>query len=119
MFLFKRLWQKAVHRRNDSFWVETQESGFSELAQEFEAVIADLQGPHVEVLRRQVKRSENPRDLWFLRERIFLMVAGQISEEAASQRIRRIDERMRHFVSHHRFEYRKDELPSQPANLVH
>ena len=61
---------------------------------------------------------ESPKDLWFLRGKLFNLISKHHCEGEAKKRVNKLDQKLRFFVGHHP-DYAPEDLPSGPMALLH
>jgi hypothetical protein len=86
------------------------------LVDEFHAAMADIDDPLRSRLHAALMIAQHPKDLWFLRSKIFNLVSKHHCESEANRRIARLDEKLQFFVEHHP-DYSPEEIPSRPMTL--
>lgn len=86
------------------------------LIDEFHEALADIQDPLRGRLHAAVMLAQHPKDLWFLRSKIFNLVSRQHCESEANRRIARLDQKLQFFVQNHP-DYSPEEIPSRPMTL--
>ncbi len=86
------------------------------LVDEFHAVLADIEDPLRGRIHAALMLAQHPKDLWFLRSKIFNLVSKHHCESEANRRIARLDEKLQFFVEHHP-DYSPEEIPSRPMTL--
>ena len=97
---------------------DTQVLEIDFLVDEFHAAMADIQDPLRARLHAALMNCRTPRDLWFLRGKLFSLVSRHHHEGEANRRVGRLDAKLRFFVDNHP-DYDADDLPSKPMGLVH
>ncbi|MFW2355770.1 hypothetical protein [Hydrogenophaga sp.] len=97
---------------------DTQVLELDFLVDEFHAAMADIQDPVRVRIHAALLSCQSPKDLWFLRSKLFALISKHHCESVANTRIARLDQKLRFFVEHHP-DYSSDELPSKPMMLVH
>ncbi|GAA6142490.1 hypothetical protein [Hydrogenophaga sp. 5NK40-0174] len=97
---------------------DTQVLEMDFLVSEFEEAMDDIEDPMRNRLRAALVVCNTPKDLWFLRSKIFSLISKHHCEYEAHQRVARLDQKMRFFCEHHP-EYVIDDLPSGPMALLH
>lgn len=97
---------------------DTQVLELDFLVDEFHAAMADIQDPLRARLHAALMNCLTPRDLWFLRGKLFNLICKHHHEGEANRRIARLDAKLRFFVENHP-DYDADELPSKPMALMH
>jgi len=107
-------------------WFKSRKPGYHDtqvleldfLVDEFHAAMADIQDPARTRLHAALISCQSPKDLWFLRGKLFNLISRHHCESEAHQRIARLDQKLRFFVDHHPG-YDPEELPSGPMALLH
>lgn len=112
--LFKFPW--FGKHRQDHF-EDTQVLELDFLVDEFDEAIADIKDPMRERIQGALMGCMTPKDLWFLRSKVFGLISRHHCERIAHERVARLDQKLRFFVEHHP-DYDPDELPSGPMALV-
>ena len=97
---------------------DTQVLELDFLVDEFHDAMADIQDPLRTRLHAALISCQSPKDLWFLRGKLFNLISKHHCENVANERVARLDQKMRHFVDHHP-DYEPEELPSGPMALLH
>lgn len=97
---------------------DTQVLDLDYLVDEFHAAMADIQDPLRVRLHAALMSCMSPRDLWFLRGKLFNLICKHHHEGEANRRLARLDAKLAFFVEHHP-DYDADELPSKPMSLLH
>ena len=97
---------------------DTQVLDFDYLIDEFQAAMADIKDERMSRLHADLLHAQSPKDLWFLRGKLFNLISRHHCESEAFRRVARLDEKLQFFVEHHP-DYSADELPSKPMALVH
>lgn len=87
------------------------------IVQEFDNAIADIQDPARERIRSALMNCMEPKDLWFLRGKVFNLISHHHCESVAHERVARLDNKLHFFVNHHP-DYDPEELPSRPMALL-
>ena len=113
--LFKFLWRKKEVQPD---FCDTQLSDMDDLIGDFMEAITDVRSPAKDRLNAALISCQTPKELWFLRDKVFNLLAHQFSESQAHFRLEGLDSKLAFFVSHHD-EYDPDELPSRPLALLH
>jgi len=111
---FNLPWFKS---RKESYH-DTQVLELDFLVDEFHSAMADIQDPARSRLHAALISCQSPKDLWFLRGKLFNLISRHHCESEAHQRIARLDQKLRFFVDHHP-DYDAEELPSSPMALLH
>lgn len=104
--------RKAQHRH------DTPVMEFDSVVDEFHAAMADIQDPLRSRLHAALMRCMTPRELWFLRGKLFNLICTHHHEGEAQRRVGRLDAKLQYFVDHHP-DHSADELPSRPMALLH
>jgi hypothetical protein len=97
---------------------DTQVLELDFLVDEFEDAMADIQDPGRTRLHAALIACQSPKDLWFLRGKLFNLISKHHHEGVAHDRVARLDQKLRFFVSHHP-DHDPEELPSGPMALLH
>ncbi|MDP1684634.1 hypothetical protein [Hydrogenophaga sp.] len=97
---------------------DTQVLELDFLVDEFHAAMADIQDPIRVRIHAALLSCQSPKDLWFLRSKLFGLISKHHCESVANTRIGRLDQKLRFFVDNHP-DYSSDELPSKPMMLLH
>lgn len=97
---------------------DTQVLELDYLIDEFHAAMADIQDPLRARLHAALMTCQTPRELWFLRAKLFNLISRHHCESVANARLQRLDAKLQFFVENHP-DYSADELPSRPMALVH
>ena len=97
---------------------DTQVLEFDDLIDEFHAAMADIQDPMRARLHAALMTCQSPRELWFLRAKLFNLISRHHFESVAHARLQRLDAKLQFFVENHP-DHTADELPSRPMALVH
>lgn len=113
--LFKFPW--FGRSRKHSF-EDTQVLELDFIVDEFDESIADIQDPMRGRIQAALMSCMSPKDLWFLRSKIFNLISRHHCERVAHERVARLDQKLKFFVDHHP-DYDPDELPSGPMALLH
>jgi hypothetical protein len=103
-------WPWRSKRRETPFH-DTQLLALDHLVDEFHDAMADIRDPARTRLHAALIACQSPRDLWFLRGRLFSLIARHLCEREAHERLGRLDHKLRFFVTHHP-DHSPDELPS-------
>lgn len=85
---------------------------------EFHSAMADIQDPLRVRLHAAMMNCRTPRDLWFLRGKLFNLICKHHHEGEANKRVGRLDAKLRYLVDNHP-DYSADEVPSRPMPLLH
>jgi hypothetical protein len=104
--------------KKSSSYHDTQVLELDFLVDEFEDAMADIQDPVRTRLHAALIACQNPKDLWFLRGKLFNLISKHHHEGVAHDRVARLDQKMRFFVEHHP-DHVPEELPSGPMALLH
>jgi len=88
------------------------------LVDEFRDAMADIQDPLRTRLHAALISCQSPKDLWFLRGKLFNLISKHHCEDEANRRVARLDQKLRFFVGHHP-NHTPEELPSGPMALLH
>ena len=86
------------------------------LIDEFHEVLADIEDPLRARLHAAFMMAHTPKDLWFLRGKLFNLISKHHCESEANRRVSRLDQKLQFFVEHHP-DYSPEELPSRPMAL--
>ncbi|MBS3996123.1 MAG: hypothetical protein KGZ67_02110 [Hydrogenophaga sp.] len=113
---FKLPWF-GKRRRQDPFH-DTQVLELDFLVDEFHDAMADIKDPVRTRLHAALMSCQSPKDLWFLRGKLFNLISKHHCESEAHERVGRLDHKLRFFVSHHP-NYSADELPTGPMAAMH
>ena len=97
---------------------DTQVLELDFLVDEFHDAMSDIQDPMRTRLHAALISCQSPKDLWFLRGKLFNLISKHHHEGEANRRVGRLDAKLRYFVEHHP-DYGADELPSKPMGLLH
>jgi hypothetical protein len=112
---FKLPWFSKAKKDN---YGDTQVLELDFLVDEFQDAMADIQDPVRVRLHAALISCENPKDLWFLRGKLFNLISKHHCENEAQKRVSRLDQKLNFFVSHHP-DHAPEELPSGPMALLH
>lgn len=112
---FKLPW---LARRKSPGYHDTQVLELDYLVDEFHAAMADIEDPLRSRLHGALMTCQTPKDLWFLRGKLFNLISKHHHEGEANRRLGLLDAKLRFFVEHHP-DYDVDELPSKPMMLLH
>jgi hypothetical protein len=104
--------QRQVHDQ------DTQVLEMDFLVDEFHEAMADIKDPLRTRIHAALMSCETPKDLWFLRGKLFNLISKHHCESVASTRVSRLDQKLRFFVANHP-DYSPEELPSGPMALLH
>ena len=80
---------------------DTQVLELDFLVDEFHSAMADIQDPMRTRLHAALISCQSPKDLWFLRGKLFNLISKHHCEHEAHQRVSRLDQKLRFFVEHH------------------
>jgi hypothetical protein len=97
---------------------DTQVLELDFIVDEFHDAMADIKDPVRTRLQASLMMCESPKDLWFLRSKLFALISKHHCESIAHARVARLDHKLRFFVTHHP-DYSPEELPTGPMALVH
>ncbi|MEZ5645364.1 MAG: hypothetical protein R3E99_09460 [Burkholderiaceae bacterium] len=97
---------------------DTQVLELDFLVDEFHEAMTDIHDPLRTRLHTALVACQTPKDLWFLRGKLFNLISKHHCEHEAHLRIARLDQKLHFFVDHHP-DYDPQELPSRPMALVH
>jgi hypothetical protein len=97
---------------------DTQVMELDFLVDEFSEAMEDIQDPIRTRLHAALISCQNPKDLWFLRGKLFNLISKHHCERVAHDRVARLDHKLQFFVAHHP-NHAPDELPSGPMALLH
>lgn len=114
---FKLPWFNKAKSKTDSY-SDTQVLELDFLVDEFHDSMADIQDPQRTRLHAALISCQTPKDLWFLRGKLFNLISKHHCEYVAHERVARLDQKMQFFVVNHPH-YSADELPSGPMALLH
>ena len=112
---FKLPW---LAKRKTPSYHDTQVLELDYVIDEFHAAMADIQDPVRTRLHADLISCQSPKDLWFLRGKLFNLISKHHCEHEAHQRVARLDQKLRFFVEHHP-DHDPEELPSGPMALLH
>lgn len=87
------------------------------LVDEFKDAMADIKDPVRTRLHAALIVCTCPKDLWFLRGKLFNLISKHHCEGVAHNRVARLDQKLRFFVEHHP-DHAPGELPSGPMALL-
>ncbi len=113
---FKLPWFKAKTKAETQ--LETQAHELDFLVDEFCAALADIADPLTIRMHAALIAVQTPKDLWFLRGKLFNLIAKHHCEKVAHERVSRLDQKLRFFVDHHPH-YSSEEMPTGPMGLLH
>jgi len=105
-------------KRRQEKYHDTQVLELDFLVDEFHDAMADIKDPLRTRLHAALISCQSPKDLWFLRGKLFNLISKHHCESEAHQRVSRLDHKLRFFVDHHP-DYTPEELPSGPMALLH
>jgi hypothetical protein len=105
-------------KSNDEKYHDTQVLELDFLVDEFHDAMADIQDPMRTRLHAALISCQSPKDLWFLRGKLFNLISKHHCEYVAHERVARLDQKMQFFVGHHP-DHTPEELPSGPMALLH
>lgn len=97
---------------------DTQVLELDYIVDEFHEAMADIKDPVRTRLQASLMMCESPKDLWFLRSKLFALISKHHCESVAHERVARLDQKLRFLVEHHP-DYSPEELPTGPMALVH
>lgn len=97
---------------------DTQVLELDFLVDEFYDAVADIKDPVRTSLHAALMSCRSPKDLWFLRGKLFNLISKYHCESEAHKRLGRLDQKLRFFVSHHP-DHSADELPTGPTAVIH
>ncbi|MFP5466795.1 MAG: hypothetical protein ACLGG8_04610 [Gammaproteobacteria bacterium] len=97
---------------------DTQVLELDFLVEEFDDAIADIDDPVRGRIQAALASCMSPKDLWFLRSKVFSLISRHHCERVASERVARLDHKLRFFVENHP-DYDAQELPTAPMALQH
>jgi hypothetical protein len=97
---------------------DTQVLELDFLVDEFHDAMADIQDPVRTRLHAALISCQSPKDLWFLRGKLFNLISKHHCEQRGPPARGRLDQKLRFFVDHHP-DYDAEELPSSPMALLH
>ena len=97
---------------------DTQVLELDFLVDEFHEAMADIKDPLRTRIHAALMSCETPKDLWFLRGKLFNLISKHHCEYVAHERVARLDHKLRFFVGHHP-DHSPEELPSGPMALLH
>ncbi len=105
-------------RSRKANYQDTQVLELDFLVDEFFDAMGDIRDPSRTRLHAALVSCQTPKDLWFLRGKLFNLISKHHCEQEAHQRIARLDQKLRFFVEHHP-DHDPEELPSGPMALLH
>lgn len=114
---FRLPWLRKKKPYHDHF-EDTEVLELDYLVQEFDSAIADIQDPARDHIQSSLMSCQEPKDLWFLRGKVFNLISRHHCERVAHDRVARLDHKLHFFVEHHP-DYDPEELPSRPMALLH
>lgn len=97
---------------------DTQVLELDFLVDEFHDAMSDIEDPLRTRLHAALVSCQSPKDLWFLRGKLFNLISRHHCEYVAHDRVARLDHKLQFFVSHHP-DHAPEELPSGPMALMH
>ena len=97
---------------------DTQVLELDFLVDEFYEAMADIEDPVRQRMQGVLASSQTPRDLWFMRGKLFALISKHHCESVATTRLARLDQKLRYFMSNHPA-HSADELPTGPMGLMH
>ncbi|HBU17664.1 MAG: hypothetical protein A3B67_07525 [Burkholderiales bacterium RIFCSPHIGHO2_02_FULL_66_10] len=112
---FKLPWFKRTKKDN---YHDTQVLEMDFLVDEFHEAMADIKDPIRTRMHAALVCCQSPKDLWFLRGKLFNLISKHHCENEANRRVARLDQKLRFFVDHHP-DHTSEELPSGPMALLH
>ncbi|MBA4267437.1 MAG: hypothetical protein C0453_20370 [Comamonadaceae bacterium] len=112
---FKLPW---FSKKNNASYHDTQVLELDFIVDEFHDAMADIKDPVQTRLQASLMMCESPKDLWFLRSKLFALISKHHCESVANTRMARLDQKLRFFVNNHP-DYSPEELPTRPMALVH
>lgn len=107
-----------LSKRRAPSYQHTQALDLDYVVDEFHAAMADIQDPLRVRLHAALMNCRTPRELWFLRGKLFNLICKHHHEGEANKRVGRLDAKLRYFVDNHP-DYSADEVPSRPMALLH
>jgi hypothetical protein len=116
--MFFRLPWFGKSRSAEPQYHDTQVLELDFLVDEFHEAMADIKDPVRQRVHAALMSCQSPKDLWFLRSKLFSLISKHHCESVANSRVARLDQKLRFFVSKHP-EYSADELPTGPMALLH
>ena len=111
---FKLPWFSKAKKVN---YGDTQVLELDFLVDEFQDAMSDIQDPIRVRMDAALVACQSPKDLWFLRGKLFNLISKHHCEKEANQRIARLDQKLQFFVSHHP-DHVPEDLPSGPMGLM-
>ena len=115
LMFFKLPWFSKAKKDNSGDTVVLE---LDFLVDEFSDAMADIQDPVRTRLHAALISCQGPKDLWFLRAKLFNLISKYHCEKVAHDRVSRLDHKLRFFVEHHP-NHAPEELPSGPMALLH
>ncbi|MGE0349160.1 hypothetical protein [Hydrogenophaga sp.] len=97
---------------------DTQVLEMDFLVDEFHEAMADIKDPVRTRMHAALMSCQSPKDLWFMRSKLFGLISKHHCESVANTRVARLDQKLRFFVDNHP-DYSSDELPTGPMALLH
>ncbi|WP_372660671.1 hypothetical protein [Hydrogenophaga sp.] len=97
---------------------DTQVLELDFLVDEFHEAMVDIQDPMRLRIQAALLSCQSPKDLWFLRGKVFNLISKHHCESEAKTRVNKLDQKLRFFVSHHP-DHEPQDLPSGPMALMH
>ena len=110
---FKLPWFKKSQPHQ---YQDTQVLELDFVIDEFRAMLSDIDDPQRYRLQAALMVAQNPKDLWFLRSKVFNLISKHHCESVARTRITGLDSKLQFFLEHHP-DYSPDELPTKPGVL--
>ena len=107
-----------LSKRRVPSYQHTQALDLDYVVDEFHSAMADIQDPLRVRLHAALMNCRTPRELWFLRGKLFNLISKHHCEGVAHQRVSRLDQKLMFFVNHHP-DHTPEELPSGPMALLH
>ncbi len=104
------------NKTKDVKYSDTQVLELDFLVDEFHDAMADIEDPLRARLHAAFMMAHTPKDLWFLRSKVFNLISKHHCESEANRRVSRLDQKLQFFVEHHP-DYSPEELPSRPMTL--
>lgn len=115
IMFFKLPWFSKAKKVN---YGDTEVLELDFLVEEFQEAMSDIQDPLRTRLNAALVSCQNPKDLWFLRSKLFNLISKFHCESVAHDRVSRLDQKLQFFVAHHP-DHAPEELPSGPMALLH
>lgn len=97
---------------------DTQVLELDFLVEEFDGAIADIDDPVRGRIQAALASCMSPKDLWFLRSKVFGLISHHHCERVASERVARLDHKLRFFVENHP-DYGTEDLPIGQMVIQH